>query len=217
MNHELVRLDQLPPELVDEQETVLATRARIADTEHNIEDLLLCLEALRPDDVPHVYWDWEQNEWQPELVNHEHYPQAYAHRTPGGGVDYHIVWSVPICRRDPTRTWNDGQHYFAGTGRQALLFEYRLATEPAAEPDASPPRLLAESIHISLALHEQVELKPVWSNHAGNTIRVDASLLLGLIESIDALKHFLALEKQVLGVLQRRSQRLKERDLHQNG
>lgn len=211
MNHERIRLEELPAALVDRRGMRLATRERIADTEHNVEDLLLCLEALRPDDVPHVAWDWAQQAWQPELVSHEHYPQAYAHQTPSGGVDYHIVWSVPICRRDPAREWHDGQRYFQGTGRQVLLFEHRLATEPG-----DPPRLLAEGISAAVAVHEGVPLERVWTNDAGNTIRVDAPLLIRLAEIIDGLKGYLALEKQVLGVLERRARRIKERDLHQN-
>lgn len=216
MHYERVRLDQLPPELVDEHGTVVAARSRIADTEHNVEDLLLCLEALRPQDVPHVVWDWEQNQWQPELANLEHYPQAYAHRTPDGGVDYYVIWAVPICRRDPHRHWQDGQQYFAGTGRQALIFEYRLATEPGDDPQLDPPRLVAEGLSVAFASHEKAPLARVWTNQAGNSIRVDAPLLVSLVESLDDLKHYLAQEKQVLDVLHRRSQRIKERDLHTN-
>ena len=226
MNHQRLRLDHLPTELIDASQNAVTARSLVEATEHNIEDLLLCLEALRSDDVPHIGWDWEENQWQPELVSQDHYPQCYRHATPGGGIDYHVIWSVPLCRRDPAIDWRDAERYFQGSGRQVLLFEYMLSTEPvddtvadlgaAASGSELPARLLGDSISVWLGLHEGVPLQRVTAIEAGNKIKVDLPLLVSLAESIDALKSYLALEKQATAVLQRRMQRLKERDLHTN-
>ncbi len=226
MNHQRMRLDQLPTHLIDRSNSVVTARSLVEETEHNIEDLLLCLEALRGEDVPHIGWDWNEKQWQPELISNDDYPQCYRHLTPGGGIDYHVIWSVPLCRRDQTRDWRDAERYFQGIGRQVLLFEYKLSTDPvdgpvpglraAASLTDRPARMLGDSLSVSLGLYEGVPLRRVTSSESGNKIKVDLPLLISLAESIDGLKNYLALEKQAVAVLQRRSQRLKERDLHTN-
>jgi hypothetical protein len=200
-----MRLDELPAHLIDASENVVTARSLVEETEHNVEDL-------------------------PELVSDDQYPQCYRHATPSGN-DYYVIWSVPLCRRDQRLDWRDAERYFLGIGRQALLFEYKLATEPADAPSPGPEtaaaatdtaatdppaRLLGDSLKVSLGLHEGVPLQRVTCSETGNKIKVDLPLLVSLAESIDKLKSYLVLEKQASAVLQRRGQRLAEFDLHTN-
>ncbi len=193
----------------------MAARPLVAATEHNIEDLLLCLEGMRSEDVPHMNWDWDRNQWQPDLLRDDHYPQCYKHDTPSGGADFHILWSVPLCGRSQQRDWNDAEHYFRGQGRQALIFDYQLSTA-ATRPGGLPPRLLADSISVSLAMVEGTPLRKLVKAESGNKIRVDMPLLIEIARTIDELKAYLALERQALEVLHRRSHRDADRALHTN-
>ena len=74
-------LDQLPSELLGGDNRPFSVRERIEDTEHNVEDLLLCLQSLRTDDVPSISWNWDENAWHPDAPRDEHYPQYFAGET----------------------------------------------------------------------------------------------------------------------------------------
>lgn len=209
-----IPLDQLPPTLLAGDGAPFSVRDRIEETEHNVEDLLLCLQALRADDVPSISWNWNENAWHPDTLPDEHYPQYFVRETGASGADYHAIWSAPICRRDPTCPWHDGERYLQGRGRQVLLFDYRMTV--AADGAKGAARLAHDSIRVVLAAHEDAPLNEAFASTQGNKIAVTAPLLISLVRQIDALKDYLRLEKQVLAALERRANRHADLNLHSN-
>jgi hypothetical protein len=207
-------LDQLPATLLGGDGAPFSVRDRIEETEHNVEDLLLCLQALRADDVPSISWNWNENAWHPDTLPDEHYPQYFLRETDAPGADYHAIWSAPLCRRDPNRPWHDGERYLQGRGRQVLLFDYRITV--AADGAPGPARLAHDSIRVVLAAHEDAPVVEAFASLQGNKIAVDAPLLISLVRQIDALKDYLRLEKQVLAALERRANRHADLNLHSN-
>ncbi|HET6880272.1 MAG TPA: hypothetical protein VFI31_08960 [Pirellulales bacterium] len=212
MAYQRIPLEALPPTVVNGVGTAFSLRQHLEETEHNVEDVLLCLQALRVEDVPPITWSWEENAWHPEFLDDEHYPQYFLQDLGPGASRYHTIWSVPLCRRDPNTIWRDGERYLAGHGRQVLIFDYKLELAQANEV----LHLTHDSIRVVMGLHEAAPLRQAFASAHGNRIKVDAPLLVTLSQWIDELKHFLKLERQVLDVLQRRSQRHSDRNLHTN-
>lgn len=212
MAYQRIPLETLPPTLIGAQGAAFSLREHLEDTEHNVEDVLLCLQALRVDDVPPITWSWEENAWHPEFLDDEHYPQYFTQELGPGQSRYHAIWSVPLCKRDPNTTWRDGERYLQGHGRQVLLFDYKLELAQSAEG----LRLAHDSVRVVMGLHEGAPLRQAFASAQGNRIKVDAPLLVALSQWIDELKQFLKTERQVFDVLQRRAQRHKEHNLHTN-
>lgn len=212
MAYQRIPLEALPSAVVDGQAAALSLREHLEDTEHNVEDVLLCLQALRVDDVPAITWSWEENAWQPEFLDDEHYPQYFMQEVGADSRRYHVIWSVPLCKRDLGTIWRDGERYLQGHGRQVLLFDYKLDLAPSAEG----LRLTHDSVRVVMGLHEAAPLRQAFASAQGNRIKVDAPLLVALCEWIDELKQFLKLERQVLDVLHRRTQRHSDHNLHTN-
>jgi hypothetical protein len=217
--------------LADAEGHVFSLRDRLEQTEHNVEDLLLCLQAMRVDDVPAMSWSWDENAWHPESIPDEHYPQYFACDTGPSTVEYHVIWSAPLGKRGH-REWHDAERYLAGTGRQVLLFDYRLDVNRAAERDQaiaggqaagnqaaaddSPLRLTCDSIHVVVAMYEAAPLRTAYASERGNKIKVDVPLLVTLAQWIDELKAYLPLEQQARSVIARRAGRHEDLNLHSN-
>lgn len=225
MSHRRIHLSELPAMLIDAEGQTLSVRDRLEQTEHNVEDLLLCLQAMRVDDVPAISWSWDENAWHPELIPDEHYPQYFACDTGPMTVEYHAIWSAPLGKRG-RREWHDGERYLSGTGRQVLLFDYRLDVDRAggregsasdsSTSDAAPPRLTCDSMQVVVAMHEAAPLRTAYSTARGNKIKVDVPLLVTLAQWIDELKAYLPLEQQARHVLARRAGRHEDLNLHSN-
>lgn len=215
MNYRRIGLDQIPATMLDTAGQTISLREHIEETEHNVEDLLLCMQAMRADDVPSISWSWDENAWHPEHINDEHYPQCFLSDVSPPGGDYHVIWSAPICERPTNREWHDALNYLEGRGRQVLLFDYqmRLLSDDAA---ARAPALAHDSISVVVGMHEGAPLRTAFASAQGNKLRVDAPLLVRLTQWIDELKEYLRLEKQVTSVLQRRAQRHEHLNLHSN-
>ena len=218
MSERRINLEQLPATLLGGDGRPFSVRERIEDTEHNVEDLLLCLQALRADDVPSISWNWDENAWHPDAPRDEHYPQYFVRETNATSADYHILWSAPLCRRDASRDWRDGERYFQGVGRQVLLFDYRLQVDRGAGANVSSTdgRLAHDSLRVAAGMHEGEPLREAFASSQGNKIKVDAPLLMTLVRWIDELKDYLRLEKQVLATLERRANRHADLNLHSN-
>lgn len=212
MIYQRVPLERLPTTVVDGQGIAFPLRQHLEETEHNVEDVLLCMQALRVDDVPPITWSWKENAWHPEFVDDEHYPQYFTQDLGAAVSRYHAIWSVPLCKRDPNTVWRDGERYLQGHGRQVLVFDYKLELAESGETH----RLTHDSIRVVLGPHEAAPLRQAYASAAGNRIRVDAPLLATLCQWIDDLKQFLKIERQVNDVLQRRAQRHADRNLHSN-
>ena len=212
MTYQRVPFERLPGTVFDGEGVALSMREHLEETEHNVEDVLLCLQALRVEDVPAITWSWEENAWHPEFLDDEHYPQYFVQEIGPDCSRYHALWTAPLCKRDPSTTWRDGDRYLQGHGRQVLVFDYKL--ELARSGDEY--RLTHDSIRVVMGLHEAAPLRQAYASAHGNRIKVDAPLLVALSQWIDELKHFLKLERQVLDVLDRRSQRHSDRNLHTN-
>lgn len=215
MNYRRIGLDQMPAAFREATGEQISMRQRIEETEHNVEDLLLCMQAMRVDDVPQISWNWDENAWHPEHVNDEHYPQYFLSEAASPGSEYHAVWSAPLCKRTAAHEWHDGMNYLQGRGRQVLLFDYRLHLVPG-DAATEAPTLVHDSISVIVGLHEAAPLRTAYASTQGNKLRVDAPLLVMLTQWIDELKEYLRLEKQVTGVLQRRAQRHEHLNLHTN-
>lgn len=212
-----ISLDQLPSELLGGDGRPFSVRDRIEDTEHNVEDLLLCLQALRADDVPSISWNWDENAWHPDAPRDEHYPQYFASETGAASADYHAIWSAPLCRRDASREWQDGDRYLHGVGRQVLLFDYRMrVAREAGQGSSAAGRLAHDSLRVVVGMHEGESLREAFASAQGNKIKVDAPLLMTLVRWIDELKEYLKLEKQVFAALERRANRHADLNLHSN-
>ena len=215
MNYRRIALEQMPGTLRDASGNSLSMRERVEETEHNVEDLLLCMQAMRVDDVPPISWDWEENAWHPEHLSDEHYPQFFQAESAGPGAEYHVIWSAPLCKRTMAREWHDAQNYLQGRGRQVLVFDYRLQLAGGASA-TDVPAIARDSISVVMGMHEGAPLRTAFASTRGNKLRVDAPLLVTLTQWIDELKEFLRLEKQVLAVLERRAQRHEHLNLHTN-
>lgn len=215
MNYRRIGLDQMPAALRDAAGQTLAMRARLEETEHNVEDLLLCMQALRADDVPPMSWSWNENAWHPEHVNDEHYPQYFLSQAAPPVSQYHAIWSAPLCKRSPAREWHDAPSYLEGRGRQVLLFDYQMHLV-AGEAASDPPVLVHDSICVVMGMHEGMPPRTAFASTQGNKLRVDVPLLVRLTQWIDELKEYLRLEKQVASVLERRAQRHERHNLHTN-
>lgn len=213
MQYQRIAFEQLPAAVVDAEGRGMSLRERLEETEHNVEDVLLCMQALRVDDVPAITWNWNENAWHPEFLDDEHYPQYFRHEIGPGNTRYHVIWSAPLCRRDPGTVWRDGERYLLGRGRQVLVFDYKLEISST---ENEPLRLWHDSIRIVLGLHDATPLRQVYASAHGNRIKVDAPLLVALSQMIDELKQYLPLERQVLDVLERRAQRHSDLNLHTN-
>jgi hypothetical protein len=213
MEYLRIAFEQLPTAIVNAQGETFSLREHLEETEHNVEDVLLCLQALRVEDVPAITWSWEENAWHPELLDDEHYPQYFKQQMAPHSVRYHAIWSVPLCKRDVSTVWRDGERYLHGHGRQVLVFDYKLELNSTADGEQ---RLTHDSIRVAMGLHEATPLRQAFASAHGNRIKVDAPLLVTLCKWIDELKEFLPLERQVANVLQRRAQRHEELNLHSN-
>lgn len=213
MNHQRIPFEQLPLTIVDQQGQALSLREHLEETEHNVEDVLLCLQALRVDDVPAITWSWEENAWHPELLDDEHYPQYFRQAISAECTRYHTIWSVPLCKRDVSTVWRDGERYLQGHGRQVLVFDYKLELNTTATGEHP---LSHDSMRVTMGLHESTPLRQAFASAHGNRIKVDAPLLVTLCQWIDELKHYLPLERQVATVLDRRARRQDELNLHTN-
>ena len=213
MDYQRVGLEQLPATVIDADGGRLSLREHLEETEHNVEDVLLCLQALRVDDVPSMSWSWDENAWHPEFLEDEHYPQYFQKEIEASVARYHAIWSVPLCKRDATTIWHDGERYLQGRGRQVLVFDYKLELNTS---DGEAPRLVHDSIRVVVGLHDHEPLRQAFASAAGNRIKVDAPLLVALCQWIDELKQFLVLERQVSDVLRRRAQRHEDLNLHSN-
>ncbi len=217
MNYRRTTLDQIPVTMLDAAGQAFAVRDRLEATEHNVEDLLLCLQSLRPDDVPAMHWNWDENAWHPESLPEEQYPQCFARHVDHDSAEYHAIWSAPICGRDPTRPWRDGERYLEGVGRQSLLFDYRFeASLDSSGGGAAPARLLYDSLSVVVAMHEETPLRRAFASGSGNKLKVDLQLLIKLMQWIDELNAYLRLEQQALGALERRAARHADHNLHTN-
>ena len=213
MNHQRIPFEQLPLTILDQQGQALSLREHLEETEHNVEDVLLCLQALRVEDVPAITWNWEENARHPELLDDEHYPQYFRLQISPHSARYHAIWSVPLCKRDVSTVWRDGERYLQGHGRQVLVFDYKLELDSSADGDQ---RLTHDSIRVAMGLHDATPLRQAFASARGNRIKVDAPLLVAICQWIDELKAYLPLERQVASVLQRRAQRHEELNLHTN-
>jgi hypothetical protein len=213
MTHERIPFEQLPATMVDGQGQVVPLRDHLEETEHNVEDVLLCLQALRVEDVPAITWSWEENAWHPELLDDEHYPQYFSQRISPECTRYHIIWSVPLCKRDVSTVWRDGARYLQGQGRQVLVFDYKLELNLSATGER---QLTHDSIRVTMGLYESTPLRQAFASAHGNRIKVNAPLLVTLCQWIDELKQYLPLERQVANVLDRRARRQDELNLHSN-
>lgn len=212
MTYQRIPLERLPAAAADGEGAVFSLREHLEETEHNVEDVLLCLQALRVEDVPPITWSWEENAWHPEFVDDEHYPQYFVQDLGAASNRYHVIWSAPLCKRDPNTVWRDGERYLQGHGRQVLVFDYKLELVRSGETH----RLTHDSIRVVMGLHEAAPLRQAYASAHGNRIKVDAPLLVALSQWIDELKQFLKMERQVLDVLQRRAGRHADRNLHTN-
>jgi hypothetical protein len=190
-------------------------RSRAEATEHNLEDLLLCMNSMRPKDVLSMHWNWEEAEWQPALIDEdEHYPQCFAtegeysteldHDEPP--LDYQILWSVPLCGRDQSKHWHDIRGFRTGYVRQALIFDYDISASRQVDE---------ERLTIWFGSTESIPLVKIYASD-DNRIVVDADLLIALSQEIDDLNEYLALEKRALEVLHLRENRHAEMDVHTN-
>lgn len=217
MNYRQTTLEKLPASMADDSGRTFSLRERVEETEHNVEDLLLCLQSLRADDVPAIHWSWDENAWHPESPHEEHYPQYFVRHIDPENAEYHVIWSAPLCRRDPTNEWRDGERYLEGVGRQALLFDYRLeASLDPATSGAIPVRLIHDSLGVVVAMHEETPLRRAFASVSGNKLKVDVQLLIKLTQWIDELKAYLKLEQQALATLERRAARHADLNLHTN-
>ncbi len=217
MPYRRITLDQLPPAMLAGGGEPFSVRDRLEETEHNVEDLLLCLQALRADDVPSISWNWDENAWHPDSPSDEHYPQYFSRDINHDNIECHVIWSAPLCRRDPTRQWHDGERYLQGLGRQVLLFDYQLqATMPGEQDSAAPPRLIHDSLTVVVGMYEETPLRRAFASESGNKIKVELQLLIKLMQWIDELKDYLRLEKQALAALERRAKRHADLNLHSN-
>jgi hypothetical protein len=212
MSHQRIPFEQLPATMLDGQGAAISLREHLEETEHNVEDVLLCLQALRVEDVPAITWSWEENAWHPEFLDDEHYPQYFVQEIGPNSSRYHAIWSVPLCKRDLNTIWRDGQRYLEGHGRQVLGLDYKLELAQS----GTEYRLTHDSMRIVMGLLEATPLRQAFASAHGNRIKVDAPLLVALIQWIDELKQLLKTERQVLDVLQRRAQRHSDRNLHTN-
>ena len=213
MQYQRVAFEQLPPIVHCAEGHPLSLREHLEETEHNVEDVLLCMQALRVEDVPSITWNWDENAWHPEFLDDEHYPQYFTQEIGPGRTRYHVIWSAPLCKRDPGTVWRDGERYLQGHGRQVLLFDYKLEISSSGNAEH---RLSHDSIRVVMGLYEATPLRQVYASSHGNRIKVDAPLLAALSQWIDELKAYLRLERQVLDVLQRRAQRHDDLNLHTN-
>jgi hypothetical protein len=194
-------------------------RRQVEATEHNIEDFLLCLNGMRPDDVPSMHWSWDEKEWQPALVDEdEYYPQCYLVQGDSIGpgsvqekpLDYQILWSVPVCGRDGSKHWHDIQHFREGSVRQAIVFDYDVSNSPAEQQASSEQRLT-----IWFGTTERTPLVKIFAGH-DNRILIDADLLIGMSQRLDDLRVYLRVERQAEEILQVRAGRVDSMDLHTN-
>jgi hypothetical protein len=194
-------------------------RRQVEATEHNIEDLLLCLNGLRSDDVPSMHWNWEEEEWQPALVDEdEYYPQCYEVLGDSIGpgsvqekpLDYQILWSVPICGRDGSKHWHDIQKFREGCVRQAIVFDYDIS-----RPRTAGETCREERLTIWFGATERAPLLKVYASN-DNRIAVDLDMLIGLAKQLDDLRAYLKLERQAEEILHVRAQRVAEMDVHTN-
>ncbi|HVX13237.1 MAG TPA: hypothetical protein VHC22_18780 [Pirellulales bacterium] len=212
MSYQRIPLERLPSTIIDGEGVAISLRQHLEETEHNVEDVLLCLQAMRVEDVPAIGWSWEENAWHPEFLDDEHYPQYFVQEVGPETTRYHAIWSVPLCKREVNTIWRDGERYLQGHGRQVLVFDYKLELARSGETD----RLTHDSIRVVMGLHEAAPLRQAYASAQGNRIKVDSPLLVALSLWIDELKDFLKLERQVLDVLERRAQRHSDRNLHTN-
>ncbi len=196
-----------------------AVRLQVEATEHNIEDLLLCLHGMRSDDVPSMHWNWDEEEWQPALVDEdEHYPQCYEVEGDSIGpgdvqekpLDFQILWSVPVCGRDQAKHWHDIQHFRTGSVRQAIVFDYDISKPRAGQKISEEHRLT-----VWFGATEKTPLFKVYASD-DNRIAIDVELLTGLAKQLDDLRAYLKLERQAEEILQVRAQRTEEMDVHTN-
>ncbi len=217
MSYRRTTLDQIPATMLDAAGQPFSLRDRLEETEHNVEDLLLCLQSLRADDVPSMHWNWAENAWHPESASDEHYPQYFVRNVDHESAEYHALWSVPLCRRLPTQEWRDGERYLQGVSRQALLFDYRLqSTGDGAKEAKLPARLIHDSLSVVVGMHEKTPPRRAFASVSGNKIKIDVPLLIKLMQWIDELKEYLRLEKQALAALERRANRHADLNLHSN-
>jgi hypothetical protein len=196
-----------------------SVRRQVEATEHNIEDLLLCLNGMRPDDVPSMHWSWDEREWQPALVDEdEYYPQCYEVLGDSIGpgsvqekpLDYQILWSVPVCGRDGEKHWHDIQRFREGSVRQAIVFDYDVAAPKSADEACGEQRLT-----VWFGTTERLPLIKVCASD-DNRIPVDLDLLISMATQLDDLRAYLKIERQAQEILQVRAQRTEEMDLHTN-
>jgi hypothetical protein len=180
--------------------------ALIKQAEDTIEKVLVPLHALCPDDVPVIKWKGDQ--WQPELVNDDIYPQYHrsedyalregAKQQPADR--YEVLWALPLCGRDQTRQWHDKIGLTNGTARYVLLFHFEFKVR------RGDRELAASSIECLMGMYEGYKedgrsVVSVFRNDHGSDIPITVPLLATLAKHVEDLSHHREIERQVGQVL----------------
>lgn len=169
----------------------------IKRTEDNIEQLILHLHGMRPEDLPLIKWEWD--EWQPALLNEDTYPQFHAQEKAGAKL-YQVLWAIPLCGRDQNQHWHDKERLDKGTAEQVLLFQMELMV------DASGG-LQNTALECFLGLYDGCCGTPGRSVESivripnGNEITVTVPLLVKMTRRIEDLVHQLKLEHRAKTVM----------------
>jgi hypothetical protein len=181
----------------------------VEQTEHNIEQLLLHLHALCPDDVPAIKWEGDQ--WQPDLLNDDIYPQFhraedFENQEKGGDHPeterYEVLWALPLCGRDQTKHWHDKIGLANGTASKVLLFHYEFTVTRADKILQSSLLECFVGVYEGYQGHSGSVVR-TWQNSHDNTVPIAPALLVTLVEHIENLRHHIEIEKRVAKVIRR--------------
>lgn len=181
----------------------------VKQTEDNIEQLLLSVHAMCPDDVPII--KWEGDEWQPDLLNDDIYPQFHvsddfvhdeSSGRPAPAKRYEVLWALPLCGRDQTKHWHDKIGLSDGTAERVLLFHWEFK---ALEND---PVLRTSWLECSIGMFEGYRdqsrsVVSLFRNEHANSIPVTPALVVKLVKHIQDLHEHVDLEKRVIQIMRR--------------
>lgn len=179
----------------------------VKQTENNVEQVLLHLHALCPDDVPIV--KWEGDEWQPDLLNDDIYPQFHLSEdyVERGGDErqqpadrYEVLWALPLCGRDQTKHWHDKLGLGNNTATNVLLFHYEFKVR------RSDQTVDSSLLECYFGMYEGYQghtgsVSKVFQNSHDNTIPVTAKLLVTMVEHVEDLRRHVEIERRVADVM----------------
>jgi hypothetical protein len=179
----------------------------VKQTENNVEQVLLHLHALCPDDLPIV--KWEGDEWQPDLLNDDIYPQFHRSEDYVQPADtdrqqpaerYEVLWAVPLCGRDQTKHWHDKLGLGNSTAGKVLLFHYEFKVRQADQV------LESSLLECFFGMYDGYQghagsVSRVFQNNRDNTIPVTSALLVTMVEHVEDLRRHVNIEHRVADVM----------------